>query len=180
MELPHKFRFFLRRFEPGTAILLNLMLGIIRCVSGRFVVDEASFISSIDCKFPYHNREAALNAIVLGCQTSTNAAFSVAHELARLPRSVSVAPPVLIELLDDLNARFEHSLKASVMKIARRMILGELLSEIEAIAAMDTIAKYPQQWCALSIAYFSCDDASGRVNEAYERIRSEWNQGANE
>jgi len=46
---------------------------------------EREFILAIDCRFPFHDRDAALRAIDEGCAISSNAACVVIDEIVRPP-----------------------------------------------------------------------------------------------
>ena len=88
-------------------------------------MNEAEFISSVDCCFPYDDREAALQAISEACTICPNTAFTVAHELARVPWSESVSKDVLLGLLSELSDHFNHPLKDLVLGITKRMIVED-------------------------------------------------------
>ncbi len=55
--------------------------------TSKIEMNESEFITHIDCHFPYQDRQEASRLIDLACQLSPDAAFMVAHELARPPQS---------------------------------------------------------------------------------------------
>jgi hypothetical protein len=64
---------------------------------------EDEFIAAIDCRFPYDDVALAQSLIDEACSISGNAAFMVAHELARPPMSCAAADSRRLELLDYLD-----------------------------------------------------------------------------
>lgn len=142
------------------------------------MMTEAEFSSLIECRFPYRSREESIRLIELACSISTNAAFMVADELARPPRSLRVSKRRREALLGELDSRFEHALKQSVFPIVRRRIAGAELTIPEAVAAIRRIGSHPGQYAALVIAYMSADDVTGEVDEAYQEVLASWRLGA--
>lgn len=137
-------------------------------------MEEREFIESIDCRFPYSDRESALRLIKAACSISSNAAFAVAQELARPPRSIAVGRDVLHGLLGELEMQFEHPLKSVIFPIARRMIDGEEISVPESLAAMRQVEPFAHQVNALAIPYHACDDLEGEADRAWEEIVVSW------
>lgn len=139
---------------------------------------EAEFVAAIDCRFPYHDGELAQALIVEACSLSSNAAFLVAHELARRPRYCEVADAACLALLDRLDERLTHPLKGIVLDVARRMVRGELLPAVECLAVMEQVAAHPGEWSALGIVYFACEEVGmATVERAYGEIVAAWRQG---
>ena len=140
---------------------------------------EAEFISSIDCRFPYNDRRKASELIGASLRISTNAVFTVVHELARSGRGASVSFAVLLELLSELENQFEHPLKTLVFAISRRMILGEKLSEHEVLQAISQVVQFPGEYQALNVIYFSGEPHES-VEFAYEAVCHRWQKASKE
>ena len=139
---------------------------------------EAEFSDLIDARFPYGKSGEALKLVELACSISPNAAFMVAEELARPPRSARVSRHRREILLGELERRFDHPLKERIFTIARRLIGGCELAVPEALEAVRAIASYPGQYAALNIAYFSADDVAGDVDQAKQQVVGRWSRGA--
>lgn len=137
--------------------------------------EEAEFIEAIDCRFPYGDPALAAWLIDEACANSSNAAFMVAHELSRRPRSSSAADAVCLTLLDRLCERRIHPLKDSVLAVARRMVRRDPVRFDECRVLMDRIAAYPGEFNALAIVYFSCEDAEAEaVDHICDAIVEGW------
>lgn len=141
-------------------------------------MNEIEFISQIDCNFPYHDHQEASRLIDLAIQLSSNAAFMVAHELARPPLSKldKLNEMVLLGLLNELEGKFEHPIKSMIFPICRKMIRGQQVPRDEALAALDHLKDYPGQYSAASIAYFSCLEESDleQIDQQYEELIQSW------
>jgi hypothetical protein len=137
-------------------------------------MDEIEFIESIDACFPYDDTRSARVLIEQACAVSANAAFMVAHELARVPGSKRVSPDTLRELLVHLDAHLKHPLKDIVFRVVRTMIRGGRVSDAEVLALMDNIRAYPGQHNALSIVYFAAENGGDTVDSAFESITRAW------
>jgi len=141
-------------------------------------MNESEFIDKIDCNFPYDDRQKASSIIDQACQLSPNAAFMIAHELARPPRGVSdkVDKTVLLDILSELEGKCEHPLKPMVFPICRKMIRGQKVGRKEVLAVLDRLKDYPGQYCAAAIVYFSCDDETSlnEIEERYHALMKAW------
>ena len=135
--------------------------------------NEADFIEAIDCRFPYGDAALAESLIDEACSISGNAAFMVAHELARRPESSSASDAVCMALLDRLDERLTHPLKDSVLAVARRMVRREPVRFDECKALLSRIAAYPGEFNALAIVCFSCEDAEA-VDHICDAIVEGW------
>ncbi len=128
-------------------------------------MNESEFISRIDCNFPYYDHQEASRLIDLSCQISTNAVFMVAFELACPPfRKMKSTKIVRLDLLNELDQKFEHPIKSMIFSICRKMIRGQRVTGDEALEALDNLKDYQDQYCAASIAagyaYFNSDEES--------------------
>jgi hypothetical protein len=141
-------------------------------------MNESEFNDRVDCNFPYHDRQEASHIIDLACQISPNAAFMVAEELARPPHSElgQLNKMVLLDMLSELEGKFEHPIKQMVFSICRKMIRGQEVTGAEAVTALDHLKDYPGQYSAANIAYFSCDEEiqMERVDQHYQVIIQLW------
>jgi hypothetical protein len=135
---------------------------------------EVEFNELIDCRLPYNNEAECRRLCEMGAHISSNAAFTVLYELCRVPRRTDVAVDVLKRLVSYWNECFSHPLAPLLTQIATKMIEGKQLSLGEAMNAMQVISEYPSEYSALAIAYFSCDDVEGRVDDLYNRISANW------
>lgn len=135
---------------------------------------ETEFISLIDCRFPYHDCAESRRLIELGCSISSNAAFSIIEELARIPKSGAVATSLRAELLLDISNRFEHPVKDLVVGVTKRLINGEHLSLPETLQAMNAVGAFRNEYCALNVIYFSVDDHWEDVDFLYDEITERW------
>lgn len=135
---------------------------------------EEEFIKNVDCRFPYEDEGQASKLIELGSAISTNAAFMVLHEICRPPRSRQLGASRVNELLAEWTASVHHPLVLEVLPVATAMIQHREISTVEAIRVMKRIAMHPNQFCALSIAYFACDDIAGEVETEYQAIVDAW------
>jgi hypothetical protein len=142
-------------------------------------MNESEFDQLIDCNFPYHDRQEASHLIDMACQISTEAAFMVAHELARPPYSDvdKIDPLVLLEMLSELENKFDHPIKAVIFSICRKMIQRQHLSGEEALAVLNYLKVYPGQFSAAAIVYFSCNDDlyMDQIDQEFQLLIQSWN-----
>lgn len=141
---------------------------------------ESQFIDKIDCKFPYHDRQESLQLIEQAAALSPNALYAIIHELCLIPHSKrsSVTTETLVDLLAITANQFNHPLKELIVDTADKMIRRQELTVEDVILKMQIVQKYPGQFAALSILYFSCDDKDGKMEPIWENIISEWNYHA--
>ena len=141
-------------------------------------MNEAEFQASIDCRFPYTDEDRAHGLIEIALSLSPGSVFEVVHELARPGRYANAPRDVRHQLLDRIDAKFEHPAKEIVFPVARVMIDDGLLPVAEAVAAMKELAPLGRLGSALNILYMSCDDLDGQVEDEYDRIVAEWRSAA--
>ncbi len=139
---------------------------------------ETQFLDKIDCNFPYQNRQECLRLIEQASTLSTNALFSVIEELGRIPESErpNVSTKALLDLLTLTANKINHPLKSLIVETADKMIRRQELTVDEVVLKMQTVQKYPGQFAALSILYFSCDDKEGKLEPIWDNIINEWNK----
>jgi hypothetical protein len=77
-------------------------------------------------------------------------------------------------LLADWAAAVEHPLSATLVPIAESMIRGETVPVERAMDAMREVARFPLQYNALAIPYFSCCDEGREVDALRQEIERAW------
>ena len=137
-------------------------------------MDEAEFVNSIDCNFPYNDRSMAVAMIDQGNKISDNAMFAVLDELCRPGHSAKVTNNTLLELIDIWNDRAEHPLAEFIVPAARLMVKNTRWSVAKGITLLEQIAPFAGLYAALSIASESADDVDGILDAKGEKIRSDW------
>ena len=137
-------------------------------------MNEQEFIQSIDCCFPYLEEERWKQIVELGVGLSSNAAFMVLHEICRPSHSSGVAPDQLKGIAKHWFDRFDHPLKNRLYEIALKRIDRQELSVAEVLDHFKEIQKFRDQYNALAIAYFACDDVEGQIEDPYEEIVRGW------
>jgi hypothetical protein len=150
-------------------------------------MNEIEFINQIDCKFPYNDRREATRLIDLAYQLSPNSAFMVADELAHPPRSkfnkyrgklTKNNQTLLLELLTELEGKFDHPLMSKIIPICRKMIQGQSLTGNEVLEEIDFLSGYPIQSSAACIIYFSCncedDSCWDQIDQRYHALIESW------
>jgi hypothetical protein len=139
---------------------------------------ETQFLDKIDCNFPYQDRQESLRLIEQASGLSTNALFSIIEELCRIPESErpNVSTETLLDLLTLTANKINHPLKELIVETADKMIRRQELTVDDVILKMQTVQKYPEQFAALSILYFSCDDKVEKLEPIWDKIISEWNK----
>jgi hypothetical protein len=89
-----------------------------------------------------------------------------------------VATETLVDLLAITANQLNHPLKELIVDTADKMIRSQELTVEDVILKMQIVQKYPGQFAALSILYFSCDDKDGKMEPIWKNIISEWNYHA--
>ena len=137
---------------------------------------EALFINDIDCKFPYLDRQRCVQLIDQALSISPNAIFAVIEEISRIPSSLknSVSATTLHELLLIIESKFSHPLKNMILAISRMLIDGSNQRVVDSISQMEIVGKYPRQFAALNIIYFSCEGDKDELDQMREKIVNEW------
>ncbi|MFV8784455.1 hypothetical protein ACNKU7_18720 [Microbulbifer sp. SA54] len=133
---------------------------------------EREFIESIDFGFPYEDKEKSMDLIAKGRAISANASFMVLHEIVRAPNEV--AQETKESLYHCWRNGFSHDLLDPVKEAAEALLANKFISVTRAIGLMCEIEKYINQYCALSIVYFSCDDTEGLADQKYNEIIEQW------
>jgi len=137
-------------------------------------MNEQQFIEIIDCKFPYDDIEASLELIKKAKTISDNSMFCVLHEIVRPSREIS------IELKKQLYSlwlnNFDHKLINPVKEAADAIIENDELPQERVLDLLTQFDNEINQYCAISILYFSCNDINGKVNTKYNKIIEYWNK----
>ena len=137
-------------------------------------VSERSFVERIDHAFPYHDDAAAERLIREALAISPNAAFAVLYELVHPPRSSQPLFERRLALIETVAASLTHPAAKYVVPIANRLALGETITVLEAVKAMDEVAPYRGLYAALALVYMGCDDVQGVAERTMERIKTAW------
>lgn len=139
---------------------------------------EIQFLDKIDCNFPYQDRQESVRLIEQASTISTNALFSIIEELCRIPESErpNVSTEEILDLLALTANKINHPLKGLIVETADKMIRRQELTVDDVILKMQTVQKYPGQFAALSILYFSCDDKDEKLELIWDDIIGEWNK----
>ena len=139
-------------------------------------IRELAFIDQIDGNFPYNNRKECLKLIDEALDISSNSVFAIVEEICRIPDEEREQVPFLslLELLKIIETKLEHPLKTLVLQVARRMVKQEETPGDEAVINMETLKKFPRQYAALNIFYYSSFDESGKLDKAWDSVINEW------
>ena len=135
---------------------------------------ETEFLNSIDARFPYADFTRGLELVDEACSISANAAFGLVEELARLPLGVEAPVEPRLRLLAECERRMDHPLVGIIFPIAESIIRGNDVPVLACKDAMGMVAQYPDQYGALNIAYFACDDIDGVLDNEYQRVVGAW------
>ena len=140
--------------------------------------NEIQFLDKIDCNFPYLDKQESLRLIEQASTLSTNALFSIIEELCRIPESErpNVSIEILLDLLTLTANKINHPIKDLIIETAGKIIRREELTVDDVILKLQTVQKYPGQFAALSILYFSCDDIDEKLEPIWDNIINEWNK----
>ena len=136
-------------------------------------MEESEFIASIECKFPYRERAAAFEVATQACLLSPNAAFAVVDEVSRPPAG-DHTPEFAAELLSFIEQRLDHPLATQIIGLAQKRVAKRRVSVAESLFALRQAERFPGQYCALSVAYFACDDVDGTADQEFNRIVAAW------
>lgn len=136
---------------------------------------EDEFTSNIDCQFPYDSPREWRRLIGMARDISPNAVFMIIHELCLPPRSSGAAATTRLRIYRCIQQRFRNPLLTRLDSLFLAVISGSTVPVGTAGAAMRQVARYREQYAALAICYFSCDDRLGRNDTLYDAITSEWN-----
>ena len=137
-------------------------------------MNEAEFISAIDCAFPHERPTRWRRLSALAARISPNAAFMVLHEVCRSPASRRDTEAQGRAIVSHLQRRFRHPALRAVYPAVASYLTGKKLRPSTAAAQMRKLAPYTGQYNALNICYFSADDRRGVLERTYERIVRDW------
>lgn len=139
---------------------------------------ENNFFEKIHCRFPYHDKELSLQLIEEGVSLSTDLAFKIIEELARITRGdrKGLEDGYLQDLLRITSSKFEHPIKEMIVDVAKKMIDSEGITVDEALLKLENVRNFPGQYSALSILYFSCNDKKEKLEPIWKDIINKWNK----
>jgi hypothetical protein len=141
-------------------------------------MNDYHFSELIDCRFPYGDEREWKRLVDLGRPISPNAHFISLCEISCLPASATVSAAEQREMVRYWSEGFEHPLKQAIVECALARIERRYLSVEHVLRLMDEIARdHKRQWGALVIAIRSCDDEDDVVDDRFNAIKSEWEQG---
>ncbi len=132
--------------------------------------NEADFMLSIDCRFPYEDGALAISLIEESCSISPNAAFRVLYELACRPASCMAADGVILHLMSKLHSELGHPFCETLFSIAERMSRGDSISLLEAESALKESQLYPGIYSALDLIVRAAEE---RYEDAVENLANE-------
>ncbi|MBR9831396.1 hypothetical protein GYB57_04550 [bacterium] len=137
---------------------------------------ERDFLNKIDCKFPYHNRKECLSLIDESFRVSANSTFAIVEEICRSPSSIKnqISNRIQFELIELVDSKFKHPLKELVLETARLKIQGKEISVKQATSNMQIVSQYHNQYAALNIMYFSCDDSEEQLESVWDEVINKW------
>jgi hypothetical protein len=142
-------------------------------------MNEDEFLDSIDCCFPYEDEGRWRALILQGKEISDNAAFGVLEEISRKPYGNPVSEQAQLTMVAAWEAENKHPLTHSVIEAAKAIVTNQPLSVDRALELLSQAQAYRNQYGALNIIYFACDDRQGRADEMWHKIVNSWkNQGS--
>lgn len=116
--------------------------------------EQWEFCDAIDCRFPY-NDEAAERLIREACALGGHAAFTIAFELARVPRGTRVSRRRLEQLLELWERGFDHPLKLEVANLCRHQF-NKTLPTREEVDTVVQLLKQQHEPVALAVLQSAC------------------------
>ncbi|MDO9000079.1 MAG: hypothetical protein Q7W45_09970 [Bacteroidota bacterium] len=138
---------------------------------------ELEFINKIEDNFPFENYFESVKLIDEAIKISPNSVFAIVEEICKEAGEENASEEALVNLLKTIDKKFDHPLRKIILETAQNIILNEETTLEEAIANMELVRPYPQQYAALSIIYFSADDLKGKSEKVWNSITTEWNNG---
>ncbi|MEO6302953.1 MAG: hypothetical protein ABIP51_07255 [Bacteroidia bacterium] len=138
---------------------------------------ELEFIDKIEDNFPIENYLHSVKLIDEAISISPNSVFAVIEEICKNATTDVVHEETLVNLLKHIDKKFEHPLRKLLLETAQNVILEEEMTMEETIANMELVRKYPGQYAALSVIYFSVEDVDGKLEKLWDDITTEWNDG---
>jgi hypothetical protein len=138
--------------------------------------NEEEFLNSIDCCFPYENESQWRALILQGRDISENASFGVLEEISRKPFGSQVSEKEQLAMVGVWEEENKHPLVQPVIEAAKAIITNDLLSVERVLKLLDQVQSYRNQYCAVNIIYFACDDVEDLADEKWQRIVNSWKE----
>lgn len=137
---------------------------------------EKEFMNEIDCIFPYSDKTKCLQLIDKAVSISPASVYAIVYELAYLPNNENreALASTLLELLDVIDCKFEHPLKAMVFEVVRVLIHGQHISAEESNSKMLELKDCEDAGIPFNIIYFACDDVNGDTEAVYNEVVEYW------
>jgi hypothetical protein len=139
---------------------------------------EEEFLNSIDCCFPYENEGQWRALIIQGREISGNASFGVLHEIARKPFGNQVSDKMQLAMVDTWEVGNKHPLAKSVIEAAKAIITNNPLSVEKVLELLSQVQVFRNQYSALNIILFACDDIEGLAEEKWQEVVDSWKEQA--
>jgi hypothetical protein len=139
-------------------------------------MNEEEFLNSIDCRFPYEDEHKWRALILQGKNISDNASFGVLEEIARKPYGNPVNEIEQLTMVDVWAKENNPPLVQPVIEAARAIITNNVLSVGRVLELMSEVQAYRNQYCALNIIYFACDDVENLVDQKRQEIVERWQE----
>jgi dTDP-D-glucose 4,6-dehydratase len=118
-----------------------------------------------------HHDESKWRALIFQGKTiSDEASFCVLHEICRKPISVDVSKQELLTILYVWRQENDHPLAQQTIEAAEAITTNNYLSVDRFLELLRQVQKHPNQYNALSIIYFACDDVQGKADKKYDEI----------
>ena len=139
-------------------------------------MNEEDFLSSINCKFPYEDKEACLSLIDKSVSISDNASYAVLEAICCKPFMHPIKTKDQLELIDAWKKRNTHPSMENIIEAAIACVHSpDGLPEDKVIRYMDELAPFKNQHKALMILYSSIENTtSGAYQDKFNEIRGLW------
>jgi hypothetical protein len=98
----------------------------------------------------------------------------VLHEACRIPLDSGVTVDTRREIITLLSKHFEHPLLQSLAPIIENYLNGTEATVEKAVAVMNEVAKYPNQYVALGLCIMCCDDVDDIADTLFQDITESW------
>ncbi|MEI8137663.1 MAG: hypothetical protein WCH21_10100, partial [Bacteroidota bacterium] len=106
---------------------------------------ELEFIDKIEDNFPFENYFESIKLIDDAIKISPNSVFAIIEEICKKAGEETIPEESLINLLKNIDKKFEHPLRKLILETAQSIILNEETSFDETIANMELVRPYPHQ-----------------------------------
>ena len=135
-------------------------------------MNEEEFLSLINCKFPYEDKQACLELIDKSVSISDNASYAVLEAICCRPFMHPIKAKEQLELIEAWRIKNNHPGMENIIEAAIACVSKpEGLPEDKVLRYMDEVAQYKRQYKALMILYSSIENTtSGAYQDKYNEI----------